>query len=389
MTSPTFSFRIELRQQYQVMRQQAWLTSLLTWLPAVGFMLIWGIFSSGLARELPVAIVDLDHSQLSRRLINDYDASPTLAMRSVSDENEGRALMRQGKVYGLVIIPHDLAKDTKRGLAPSVAAYYNAQFLVAGKLINAALQQSHGNLNAQISVVSNLANGDTQTVQALAAAMPIQSQAVALYNSNNSYAQFLVSAIFPAFWQVLIMVVTVLSFGSEIKEQGMAQYIARHPWQKISAKLLFFGGLLWLQGLLMCGLMYGVFDWPMRGSWSLLLLTMTLCLLASQAIAVLFVLLFDNISRALSFAGALTAPSLAFMGITFPVANMYGFAQFWRSLIPITHFIEMQVSQANYGLNTILSLAPVTHLLGFSVVFIAIFGVINLRKSKANQEQVS
>ncbi|MNH19574.1 ABC-2 family transporter protein [compost metagenome] len=55
-------------------------------------------------------------------------------------------------------------------------------------------------------------------------------------------------------------------------------------------------------------------------------------------------------ARALSLAGAYTAPGFAFMGVTFPVSAMGDFAQFWRSLLPISHYVELQVGQANYGL---------------------------------------
>jgi ABC-2 type transport system permease protein len=38
------------------------------------------------------------------------------------------------------------------------------------------------------------------------------------------------------------------------------------------------------------------------------------------------------------------------MGVTFPVSAMGDFAQFWRSLLPVSHYVELQIGQSNYGL---------------------------------------
>ena len=376
-------------QQWQLMRQNSWLIALLTWVPLAGFMLLWWIFSAGLATKLPIAVIDLDHSQMSRSLISYYDASPTLSVQSVESEPKARALMRQADVYALVIIPHSLEKHARLGQAPNVVAYYNAQFMVAGKLISSALQKSQGTFNAQQSVASALSKGDIKLSQAKASALPIQNQTTALFNSNNNYAQFIVSAALPAFWQVLIMAVMVIALGSELKNDSLKSWLMTNPCQKITVKLLFFGSLLFVHGGLFCYLMYGYFGWPMRGSWSLLLLALLLCLIASQALCVLFMLLFNDMARAMSFAGALAAPSFAFMGISFPVGDMSWFAQFWRSIIPITHYIEVQIAQANYGAPIAQSIPSIMKLLVFFVLFVSITLLVkNMLKNKELESEV-
>ena len=56
-------------------------------------------------------------------------------------------------------------------------------------------------------------------------------------------------------------------------------------------------------------------------------------------------------ARSMSLAGAFTAPSFAFMGVTFPTSDMGSAAQIWRSLLPISHYIEAQIDQVSYGLS--------------------------------------
>ncbi|MPW30380.1 ABC transporter permease [Agarivorans sp. B2Z047] len=380
-SEPPLSLRQLYQQQWLLLRDNRWLMAMLTWLPLFAFLAVWWVFSSGLTRELPIAVVDHDHSQLSRSLINHYDASPTLKVRSVYGEPQARSMLRTGEVSALVIIPADMEKHTKLAQTPSVAAYYNSQFMVIGKQINSALQQAHGTFSAKVAVAKALSHGNTQTLQALGSAVPIRNQISALYNGNSNYAQFIVSAALPAFWQILIMTVMILALGSELKDNSFKSWLAKQAWQKLTIKLSFFGALLWLQGILLCTLMFHGFDWPMRGSWSVLLLALLLCVVASQAIALIFMLLFEDVARALSFAGALTAPSFAFMGVTFPVSNMPWFAQFWRQLIPITHYIEVQIAQANYGASALQSLPNLSALLLFGIAFISAAWLVKIRFS--------
>ncbi|WP_220719539.1 ABC transporter permease [Agarivorans litoreus] len=380
-SEPPLSLRQLYLQQWLLLRDNRWLMAMLTWLPLFAFLAVWWVFSSGLTRELPIAVVDHDHSQLSRSLISHYNASPALKVHSVYGEPQARSMLRTGEVSALIIIPADMEKHTKLAQTPSVAAYYNSQFMVIGKQINSALQQAHGTFSAKVAVAKALSHGTTQTLQALGGAVPIRNQISALYNGNSNYAQFIVSAALPAFWQILIMTVMILALGAELKNNSFKSWLAQQAWQKLTIKLSFFGALLWLQGILLCTLMFHGFDWPMRGSWSVLLLALLLCVVASQAIALIFMLLFQNIERALSYAAALTAPSFAFMGVTFPISDMPWFAQFWRQLIPVTHYIEVQIAQANYGASAIQSVPNLLALLVFCIAFISAAWLIKIRFS--------
>jgi len=77
--------------------EDPWLLSLVSWLPPLCFLIIYWIFSQGLARDLPIGIVDLDQSRLSRGMTRYYDASPTLAVKeSYPSAQEGISALRGG-----------------------------------------------------------------------------------------------------------------------------------------------------------------------------------------------------------------------------------------------------------------------------------------------------
>ena len=100
--------------------------------------------------------------------------------------------------------------------------------------------------------------------------------------------------------------------------------------------------------MFLCGL-YLLLGWPMNGSWSILLSAQLLMVIACQGIAALFFLLLLDPTKAMSFAAGFTAPAFAFAGVTFPATDMSLPAQVWRSLLPVTHYLEIQAHQVNHG----------------------------------------
>lgn len=334
------------------MVKQPWLNAMLFWLPLLMFFALWWIFSAGSARDLSIGVVDFEHSNMSRGVIRYYDASPTLKVtQSYTSVSEGKQDLQSGKIYALVVIPDNLTQDVLLGHPPTITTFYNSQFILIGKLVGAAMQQAQGTFNARIEAIKNMSKGDTVPQQALAQAVPIQTQITALFNSNSHYGQFLVSAAIPALWQIFIVATTVLSFSLEQRTQGMQRWLGEQPLQAMLIKLLAYSPLYLAQGIGFLSVMYLWLGWPMHGSWGILLSAQILMVLACQSVGALFFMLTLDATRSMSFVAAFTAPAFAFMGITFPTSDMPLLGQIWRSLLPVSHYIDVQVKQVNNGVD--------------------------------------
>ena len=336
--------------EWRLLLTDPWLCSLVTWLfPAIS-LVVYAIFSQGLARDLPIGIVDLDHSQLSRTMAGYYDASPTLAVNHVyPSPADGIAAMRSGEIYGLIIFPVNLEKNAILGNPPQVDAYYNSQFLLIGKLVKSAILQAHATAAAGVDTMKNLGSGMVVMGQAMAAAVPVSSQMTPLFNSNNNYAQFLLSAIIPAIWQIFIVVTTVLTIAKELRREGLAAWLAPNPLAALIKKLAPCTLLFWLHGTLFL-LAMTVVGWPMHGDPGFLIFCQLLTVLGCQAMGALIFFLSRDPARSLGLAAAYAAPGLAFMGVTFPATDMTLPARIWRSLLPVSHYIDIQIAQVNYGI---------------------------------------
>jgi ABC-2 type transport system permease protein len=158
-----------------------------------------------------------------------------------------------------------------------------------------------------------------------------------------------------ALWQLLSMLVMANSLNRELHlaptthADGMSNLLTEHFWPKVWAKMVLFTPILMLQGGFILAWLYLYLALPMAGSLALLLLAQLVMLLAVWSLVLLIFVVMRDSARVISFCTALFAPAFAFMGITFPTHEMPQLAQWWRLIMPSSHYIESHVSIVSYG----------------------------------------
>jgi ABC-2 type transport system permease protein len=339
-------------QEWQGIWQDPWLRALVGWLPLVLALWMGSVFQGGLLRELPIGLVDQDHSTLSRHLARELDGSALMSLQQeYLSVAEGVRALRAGNIYALVLFPHDLERQVRQQRQPVVTAFYNGQLLLVGRLLNGSLLQTLG------------------AAAAMGASVPILSQVTPLYNPAGNYALFLLPALLLALWQMLILIAAVSAL---VRRRRLGLRLAGSA-RRCSSQLvrIFFPYLCiyWGWGLLLLGLLVGGFGWPLVGSWGLLILAQGLMVLACLAVGCLFYGLTQDGARAMSLVAVYSAPAFAFMGVTFPAHDMNGLAQLWRSLLPVAHYAELHIGQANIGMEGAAALYPLWALLPFGLLW--------------------
>jgi len=373
--------------QVSIVRRDKWLLSSLTWIPIMLAVMIWAVFSQGIARDLPVGVVNFAPGQMSQKLIRYYDATSAMQVtENYSSVAEAKTALVRGEIYAYAVIPNKFETDIYKQLAPQVSVFYNSQMILVGKLLNSAFLQAQGTFNAQISTGIDLAKGDTTLLSAMGKAVPVRTQITPLFNKNSNYAQFLVSAIIPALWQIAVVVSTILILAANLRGRGLNAWLAKRPIRALCSTLFPYTFIFALHGFAYLCWFYLGFEWPMNGSFAVLVLAQWITLIACMIMGCLFFFLTLDPARAMSFAGAFTAPSFAFMGITFPVSDMSGLAQFWRSLLPISHYIEVQVSQVSYGQEWLKSLEHLLPMFGYFLP--ALLSLLLIRKHLRHQQEL-
>ena len=99
------------RELRRIVRQPMYWV-LMVVLPVVSFAFFAVIFERGVARNIPIAVLDEDHTTLSRKVTQMIDDTPTaLVSYGVQSMDEGERLMREGRIMAIVQIPAFFEKD--------------------------------------------------------------------------------------------------------------------------------------------------------------------------------------------------------------------------------------------------------------------------------------
>ena len=357
-------------------------TLLITLFPALVFLLIIAIFKSGVARDLPIVVVDLDKSELSRSILYNIDATPTMDIKYVKNSTkDALELVKSGKAYAVIIIPKYFLKDTLLKKSPTITAMLNTQYILIGKILTSELMSVSMTTSAQVEYVNALV--DTQNPEiALKSVAPIGMQITPFFNTYKNYYYFLVSALLPAIWQVFIVIATLVGIGEVFKFSKEREHFENSNY--MSAKLLGFM-MPYTIAFMLLGMIFTFYiysQWAFNGSFTVLFLAMFFTTISYQIIALfIFSLKFDY-ADSLSLGSVYTAPAFAFLGVTFPIYSMNDFALFWRDMLPVSHYLQVQISQANYGNGALVELDKLENILLFWLLFIPIVWLFKRKISK-------
>ena len=257
----------------------------------------------------------------------------------------------QGKAYAFVLLPRSLERDAKRGSAPHVVGYYNAQWLLPGSLIFRDLTAVVGTVSAALDIRARQLRGEMYAA-ARAHLEPIWVDAHALFNPQLNYLYFLLTTLLPTMLQIFVLLVAVHSIGVELKEGTAGAWLetAGHSvWRALAGKLLPYTVHFLILGLFMTSLLFRYLGVPERGSILVLGIGTILFILAYQVMGVVLVACTANLRLATSLSAFYAGAAFAFTGVTFPTMAMPIMGKAWGELLPLTHYLRLIIQQAIQG----------------------------------------
>ena len=92
-------------------------------------------FSEGLPRSMPIGVVDMDQSYVSRTFVRNIDAVPQVSIvKQYVDYSEARDAMQRGEIYAFFQINKDFERELMSQQQPEFNFYVNEAYIVAGSL---------------------------------------------------------------------------------------------------------------------------------------------------------------------------------------------------------------------------------------------------------------
>ena len=104
--------------------------------PLFCYVFFTTLMDSGLPKDLPAGVVDMDDSSTSRNIVRNLDAfSQTGVVAHYSNVSDARIAVQEGKIYGFFYIPKGLSAEAQSQRQPTISFYTNYSYLIAGSLL--------------------------------------------------------------------------------------------------------------------------------------------------------------------------------------------------------------------------------------------------------------
>ncbi len=189
-----------------------------------------------LIRAIPIAVVDEDSSEVSRRLVQGLNAHEALQVAARPNTlAEAQAALARREVFAIVDIPAGTQREVLAGRRARVPAYVNSvYFLLYNRTVQGILESS-GAVTADL--LSSDARSDGSLYRAaLARSSPVEVLNQPLFNPTGGYASYIVPAAFMLILQqTLFMGVATLgaarrrASAAAVLGQGLAHLLLALP----------------------------------------------------------------------------------------------------------------------------------------------------------------
>jgi ABC-2 type transport system permease protein len=189
--------------------------------------IIYGVFYpqpylGQLIRGVPIAVVDDDSSELSRRLVQGLNAHEAIHVAArPSTLAEAQTALARREVFAIVDIPAGTEREVFAGRKARLPAYVDSVYFL---LYNRTLQ---GIVEASGAVTADLLSRDARPDgslyrSALAKSSPVEVLNQPLFNPTGGYASYIVPAAFMLILQQTLLMGSATLGGLSFEQGGMA-----------------------------------------------------------------------------------------------------------------------------------------------------------------------
>lgn len=350
-------------------------------LPILSILFFASLLKEGVPTKMPIAIVDLDHSALSRRAARNIDVTPLSKVAEyLPSEREAMSELRSGNIYGFVVIPKNLEADILSSRQPVVSFYYQNGFLIAGGLMQNDLTLILHTLSGGINKNIRETMGQPEDY-IMSQIQPVQINTHQLFNPMANYSVYIATIVLPIMLQLFILLITVYSIGIEIKEKTSHEwlhYSNKSIYVALTGKLLPYTFIFFIVMMFQNFVLYKVLQVPMNTSIGWLMFVSLLFVLAYQAIGVFCIGLLPMMRHSLNLSAFYGILALTLCGFSFPIESMPPVFQYWASGFPVRHFMHIFQSQILAGFELRYSALSYLYLMLF--LFVP-FTILNRLKS--------
>lgn len=327
-------------------------------LPCIIFLLFGVMYWRGVVYDIPLAICDQDHSELSRLLTRSLESTRSLRIQAyVHSLDEIRDGFQNGEWQAAVVFPADMEAQVKEARPARVVIYRNQANIVTGNLVYKDVLTVVRTVSAGILLKKLRATGMTEE-RALNVANPIRLDVRSLHNPHYNYAHYLLPGLLTAMLQMSLMMTAALAISAELKDNSMSKLLAEanyNPWAVLFGKAAPYMAISAVHTVLLFFVLLPLVKMAAPVSWLPTLGFTFLFLLTCASLGMMISCLVHDQLTATEIAVFINTPAFLFSGYTFPIWGMPVLHSAIARMMPFTYYLSglMKVYLMNESITSV------------------------------------
>jgi len=369
-----------IKRGWRTMFQRKIYFVLMIVVPLVSTFFFLNLMDSGLPANVPTAVVDEDHSSMSRQVIRSLNASQML---SINDREESFydavQKVRTGKVMGFFYIPENFEKDALGGRTPTLSYYCNLTYYVPGSLAfkgfkTVAVTTKGGMVQTKL-ISAGMDGGEVSSML-----QPVVIDQHPIGNPWLNYNYYLSVSFLSALLALLIMQITSLTICSEIKQGTSPEWLRTSGGSMLVAVIgkLIPQTVIWtVVGVAVEAALFKFSHFPLNNHAMHMIVAMFLLVIASQGFATTICCIVPNMRLSFTLCSLIGILTFSIAAFSYPVSSMYPSIGIFSYILPERYFFLIFSDQALNGIPIYYSRWYYVALLLFPLV-----GMVGLKRLK-------
>lgn len=331
--------------------------------------------------KVPVGIVDMDHSEKARELIQMSAAAQQIEVRAVyNDLLEAENAMAKSDIFGYMVIPEGMEKNLQRKEPVSLNIFTHGAYVMLHGAIGTAFSTCAMTLGATSKVKQIALTKKVPSAQAMAMRDPFPISIQTMFNSTGSYSNYIVpSVLILILQQSLVIGIGVLGgprahrrFRRKFRDSAVENESL--PFRYFGRSLAYFMHYCCFILFYHC-VIYNIFNFPRRGE----LLPMMVFALVFLASTINFGMVISQIflrrETSMQLFLYLSIPILFLANFSWPTYLMPRWMAAISYILPSTFAIPAWISIEQMG-GDIYDVAPKLYALAIQAVIYACLGLL-------------
>lgn len=325
-------------------------------LAPIFYSLFYGtIYINKVERDLPVIILDNDNSGTSQKLTRYLDAHQMIKIQEVvPDFQTGINKINSNEAYGMIYFPKGFEEDIKLYKGATLKTYLNTSRFLVSNDINMAVNETVINFNSEIKL-NFFEKAGYNYHQAKELIEPLKYDIHPLFNTTESYGDFLVPGILILIIQQTLLIGLAESFAKEREFNTTAvlyEMSGKNIFTLIHGKALLFGILYSAFSFFFFTFNFWLFKINLTGSIVSLILFTCLLIASVTYLSIFLASFFERKIIAIQFLSLTTYPIFLLSGYSWPLQTMPVWLQYIAKLIPSTPYLSayVRITQMGAGL---------------------------------------